>query len=156
LEIKKWVDSHEGKAVIIPFSAAYELKYIDLPHDDARKAFAEEQGATTALPKIITTGFSALQLQYFFTAGEDEVRAWTIQRGSKAPQAAGKIHTDFEKGFIMAEVMNFDDFKELGSEAAVKAGGKYRQQGKTYVVQDGDIIFFKFNTGAGLTAGKKK
>mgnify|MGYP002712494523 CR=1 FL=1 len=113
------------------------------------------QGATTQLPKIITTGFKALQLEYFFTAGADEVRAWTIQKGTKAPQAAGKIHTDFEKGFIMAEVMGFDDFKELGSEAACRAGGKYRQQGKTYVVQDGDIIFFKFNAGGGLSAKKK-
>ena len=88
------------------------------------------RACTSALPKIITTGFSALQLQYFFTAGEDEVRAWTIQKGTKAPQAAGKIHTDFEKGFIMAEVMAFEDFKDAGSEAAVKAAGKYRQQGK--------------------------
>ena len=79
-----------------------------------------------------------------------------MQKNTKAPQAAGKIHTDFEKGFIMAEVMGFDDFKEHGSEAATKAAGKYRQQGRNYVVLDGDIIFFKFNAGAGLTAGKKK
>jgi obg-like ATPase 1 len=72
------------------------------------------------LPKIITTGFKALQLEYFFTAGQVELRAWTIQKGTKAPQAAGKIHGDFEKGFIMAEVMAFEDYKELGSEAAVK------------------------------------
>ncbi|KAJ9598552.1 hypothetical protein L9F63_010784, partial [Diploptera punctata] len=77
-------------------------------------------------------------------------------KGSKAPQAAGKIHTDFEKGFIMAEVMKYDDFKEEGSEAAVKAAGKYRQQGRNYVVEDGDIIFFKFNAGAGLKDAKKK
>lgn len=85
-------------------------------------------------------------MQYFFTAGPDEVKAWTIKRGTFAPQAAGRIHSDFEKGFIMAEVMKFDDFREHGSEAAVKAAGKYRQQGKSYVVEDGDIIFFKFNT----------
>jgi obg-like ATPase 1 len=72
------------------------------------------------MPKIVKTGFEALNLQYFFTAGKDEVRAWTIRKGSKAPQAAGKIHTDFEKGFIMAEVMGFDEFKESGSEAACK------------------------------------
>merc|ERR1711962_324187 len=100
--------------------------------------------------------YAALNLQYFFTAGPDEVKAWTIQKGTKAPQAAGRIHTDFEKGFIMAEVMNFADFKEEGSEAATKAAGKYRQKGKEYTVEDGDIIFFKFNAGAGLTAGKKK
>ncbi|XP_032962278.1 obg-like ATPase 1 [Rhinolophus ferrumequinum] len=78
--------------------------------------------------------------------GPDEVRAWTIRKGTKAPQAAGKIHTDFEKGFIMAEVMKYEDFKEEGSENAVKAAGKYRQQGRNYIVEDGDIIFFKFNT----------
>ncbi|XP_049815267.1 obg-like ATPase 1 isoform X2 [Schistocerca nitens] len=109
-----------------------------------------------ALDKIIVQGYKALQLQYFFTAGPDEVKAWTIQKGTKAPQAAGKIHTDFEKGFIMAEVMKFDDFKEEGSEAAVKGAGKYRQQGRNYVVEDGDIIFFKFNAGAGLKDAKKK
>lgn len=79
-----------------------------------------------------------------------------LQKGTKAPQAAGKIHTDFEKGFIMAEVMKFADFKEEGSEASVKAAGKYRQQGRNYVVEDGDIIFFKFNAGAGLKDAKKK
>lgn len=79
-----------------------------------------------------------------------------LQKGTKAPQAAGRIHTDFEKGFIMAEVMKFNDFKEHGTEAATKAAGLYRQNGKTYTVEDGDIIFFKFNAGAGLTAGKKK
>ncbi|XP_009330929.1 PREDICTED: obg-like ATPase 1 isoform X2 [Pygoscelis adeliae] len=99
-----------------------------------------------ALAKIIKAGYAALQLEYFFTAGPDEVRAWTIRKGTKAPQAAGKIHTDFEKGFIMAEVMKYEDFKEGGSEAAVKAAGKYRQQGRNYIVEDGDIIFFKFNT----------
>ena len=79
-----------------------------------------------------------------------------LQKGTKAPQAAGRIHTDFEKGFIMAECMNYNDFKENGSEAATKAAGKYRQNGRNYTVEDGDIIFFKFNAGAGLTAGKKK
>jgi obg-like ATPase 1 len=83
------------------------------------------------------------------------VKCWTIQIGTKAPQAAGRIHTDFEKGFIMAEVMKYDDFKEHGTEALVKAAGKYRQQGKAYTVEDGDIILFKFNAGAGLSGGKK-
>ncbi|CAH1375330.1 unnamed protein product [Tenebrio molitor] len=111
---------------------------------------------TSALDKIIVQGYKALQLEYFFTAGPDEVKAWTIQKGTKAPQAAGRIHTDFEKGFIMAEVMKYIDFKEEGSEAACKAAGKYRQQGRNYVVEDGDIIFFKFNAGAGLKDAKKK
>jgi obg-like ATPase 1 len=83
-------------------------------------------------------------------------RCLLFQKGTKAPQAAGRIHTDFEKGFIMAEVMKFIDFKEEGSEAACKAAGKYRQQGRNYVVEDGDIIFFKFNAGAGLKDAKKK
>ncbi|XP_039292514.1 obg-like ATPase 1 [Nilaparvata lugens] len=105
-----------------------------------------------ALEKIIVQGYKALRLQYFFTAGADEVKAWTIQKGTKAPQAAGRIHTDFERGFIMAEVMHYEDFKEEGSEAACKSAGKYRQQGRNYVVEDGDIIFFKFN----VTAPAKK
>lgn len=109
---------------------------------------------SSALDKIIVAGYRALQLIYFFTSGKDEVKAWTIQKGTKAPQAAGRIHTDFEKGFIMAEVMKFDDFKEEGSEAACKAAGKYRQQGRNYVVEDGDIILFKFNAGAGLAGSK--
>jgi len=128
---------------------------VDMP-DDEKAAYLKEAGATSALDKIITQGYKALQLMYFFTAGADEVKAWTIQKNTKAPQAAGKIHTDFEKGFIMAEVMKFDDFKEEGTEAACKAAGKYRQQGRNYTVEDGDIIFFKFNAGAGLSAVKKK
>lgn len=154
-KIKEWIDTNDAGAIAIPFSGAFEAKLIEMPEDE-RKAFLDQNKATSALAKIITTGYKALNLCYFFTAGEDEVKAWTIQKGAKAPQAAGRIHTDFEKGFIMAEVMKFDDFKELGSEAALKAAGKYRQQGKTYVVEDGDIIFFKFNAGAGLSGGKKK
>ena len=98
---------------------------------DKRKAYIEETKCTPALEKIIVQGYKALQLIYFFTAGPDEVKAWTIQRGLKAPQAAGRIHGDFEKGFIMAEVMKFDEFKEHGSEAACKAAGGYRQQGSS-------------------------
>jgi obg-like ATPase 1 len=95
--------------------------------------------------KIITTGFQALELIYYFTAGEDEVKCWTIRKGTKAPQAAGVIHTDFERGFISAEVMKFEDFHQLGNESEVKKEGKVRTEGKTYEVIDGDIIFFKFN-----------
>jgi obg-like ATPase 1 len=98
------------------------------------------------LPQIIKAGFAALQLEYFLTAGPDEVHAWTVRKAMKAPQAAGKIHTDFGKGFIMAEVMKDEDLKEEGSENAVKAAGKCRQPGRTYIVGDGDIIFFKFNS----------
>ncbi|KAM7438899.1 Obg-like ATPase [Porites harrisoni] len=153
-KIKEWVDTNDSGAVIIPLSGALEYKLLDMSPEEAEK-YLKDAGTQSALAKIITTGFKALQLQYFFTAGKDEVKAWTILKGTKAPQAAGKIHTDFEKGFIMAEVMKFDDFKEHGSETAVKAAGKYRQEGKNYVVHDGDIIFFKFNAGAGLTDKKK-
>lgn len=154
-KIKAWVDEHDPGATMIPFSAGFELKLQEMATDDERKAFLTETGSTSNMDKIIVTGYKALQLCYFFTAGEDEVKCWTIQVGTKAPQAAGRIHTDFEKGFIMAEVMKFEDFKENGSEATVKAAGKYRQQGKAYVVEDGDIILFKFNAGAGLGGGKK-
>uniref|UniRef100_A0A182XY63 Obg-like ATPase 1 n=1 Tax=Anopheles stephensi TaxID=30069 RepID=A0A182XY63_ANOST len=154
-KIKEWVDKNDPGAPIIPFSGAYEHQLAELETDADRKAYEEEHKCGSVLDKIITTGYKALQLEYFFTAGPDEVKAWTIQKATKAPQAAGRIHTDFEKGFIMAEVMHYADFKEEGSEAAAKAAGKYRQQGRNYVVEDGDIIFFKFNAGAGLKDAKK-
>merc|ERR1711992_515860 len=155
-KIKEYVDKHDPGATIILISGAFEQKLMEMESEEERKAYVEETKCTSSLNKIVVQGYKALQLQYFFTAGPDEVKAWTIQKGSKAPQAAGRIHTDFEKGFIMAEVMKFDEYKEQGSEAATKAAGKYRQKGKDYTVEDGDIIFFKFNAGAGLTAGKKK
>ncbi|XP_006659204.1 obg-like ATPase 1 [Oryza brachyantha] len=149
-KIHAWVQEHGGET-IIPFSCAFERNLADMPQDEAAKYCAENQ-ITSVISKIIKTGFAAIHLIYFFTAGPDEVRCWQIRRQTKAPQAAGTIHTDFERGFICAEVMKFEDLKELGSESAVKAAGKYRQEGKTYVVQDGDIIFFKFNVSGG---GKK-
>jgi obg-like ATPase 1 len=155
-KIKEYIDKNDPGATVIPFSGTFEQKLMDFETDDERKAYCEETKCTSILDKIVVQGYKALQLQYFFTAGEDEVKAWTVQRGSTAPQAAGRIHTDFEKGFIMAEVMKFAAFKEHGSEAAVKAAGGYRQQGKNYIVEDGDIIFFKFNAGAGLTKGKEE
>lgn len=148
--IADWVAAHGGEP-IIPFSGAYESELVELPEDEKAKREAEA-GVPSALPKIISTGFKAIHLIYFFTAGHDEVKCWQIKKGSKAPQAAGTIHTDFERGFICAEVMTFADLKELGTENAVKAAGKNRQQGKEYVVQDGDICFFKFNV---TSTGKK-
>jgi len=155
-KIKEYVDKNDPGATIIPLSGSFEQKLMDMETDEERKTYIDETKCTSSLEKIILQGYKALQLIYFFTAGPDEVKAWTIQKGYKAPQAAGRIHTDFEKGFIMAEVMNFNDFKEEGSEAATKAAGKYRQKGKEYTVEDGDIIFFKFNAGAGLTKGKEE
>ncbi|KAG2454567.1 hypothetical protein HYH02_000412 [Chlamydomonas schloesseri] len=149
-KIHEWVQAHGGEP-IIPFSAAFENKLTDMP-DDEKDKYCKELGVICQLPKIITTGFRAIHLIYFFTAGEDEVKCWQLRKGAKAPQAAGTIHTDFERGFICAEVMKYDELKELGSESAVKAAGKYRQQGKEYVVTDGDIIYFKFN----VTASGKK
>jgi obg-like ATPase 1 len=152
-KIKAWIDENTGEQ-LIPLSCALEQQLHDMPEDERAK-FLKENGTTSAFEKVIVSGYKALHLCHFFTAGSDEVKCWTIQLGTKAPQAAGRIHSDFEKGFICAEVMKYEDLHELGDESACKAGGKYRQQGKEYVVQDGDVIFFKFNAGAGLTKGKK-
>ncbi|KAK9813327.1 hypothetical protein WJX73_000148 [Symbiochloris irregularis] len=149
-KIHAWVQSHGGEP-IIPFSGAFESHIFDMPEDEKDK-YCKENAVTSALPKIITIGFKSIQLIYFFTAGEDEVKCWQIRKNSKAPQAAGAIHSDFERGFICAEVMTYQELHEAGTESAVKAAGKYRQQGKNYVVQDGDVIFFKFNV---TSTGKK-
>lgn len=145
-KIKAWIDGR-GADPLIPFSAALENTISEMTPEQ-REQYLKENNAQSQMNKLITTGYHTLRLVHFFTAGEDEVKCWTIQVGTKAPQAAGKIHTDFEKGFICAEVMAYDDFKELGSEGAVKSAGKYRQQGKEYVVKDGDMILFKFNVGS--------
>jgi len=155
VKIKQWIDANDPGATVILLSAPYEQKLMDLPTDEERAVLIKDTGALSMMEKIIVTGYKTLNLSYFFTVGQDEVKCWTIQNGMKAPQAAGRIHGDFEKGFIMAEVMKFEDFKEYGNETAVKAAGKYRQQGKAYTVEDGDIILFKFNAGAGLSEKKK-
>jgi obg-like ATPase 1 len=142
--LKKFIDERSNNAdQLIPFSAQYEFNLQQMSPDE-RKKYCDETQSKSQLPRIIKAGYEALDLIYFFTAGKDEVRAWTIKKGFKAPQAGGKIHTDFEKTFICCEVMKFDDYKALGSESACKAQGKYLQQGKNYEVQDGDIIFFKY------------
>ena len=151
-KIKAWIDSHSAGDLMIPYSGAYEQRLSLIEDKEERENTIKELGGQSMLPKIIVSGYSALQLIYYFTGGPDEVRAWTIRRLTKAPQAAGVIHTDFERGFIMAEVMKYDALKEFGSENQVKANGKYMQKGKDYVVEDGDIIYFKFN----VTAPKKK
>jgi obg-like ATPase 1 len=151
-KIKAWIDANSAGDPMIPFSGALEHALSTMGSAD-REKFLTEKTITSALPKIILAGYQALQLIYYFTSGADEVRAWTIRRGTKAPGAAGVIHTDFERGFIMAEVMRFIDLKELGDENSVKGAGKYHQKGREYVVEDGDIIYFKFNVG---NSGKKK
>lgn len=156
VKIHTWIKEHGG-GVMIPFSVEFEQELWDKREDvDATKAFLDSvDGAKSALPKMVVQGYKELNLIYYFTAGEKEVRCWTLYEGSLAPQAAGVIHSDFERGFIKAEVVAFDDFKALAKGkgmAEVKAAGKYRQEGKTYVVKDGDIIHFQFN----VTAQKKK
>mmetsp|Transcript_70889 Transcript_70889/g.224432 ORF Transcript_70889/g.224432 Transcript_70889/m.224432 type:complete len:386 (-) Transcript_70889:428-1585(-) len=142
VKIHQWIQEHDKGSPMIPFSASLEQKLFDMPEDE-RATYCKDNELVSALPKIIKTGFAAIQLIYFFTAGPDEVKCWQIRKGFKAPQAAGTIHTDFERGFICAEVMQYDVLKELGNENAVKAAGKYKQEGKGYVVGDGDVIFFK-------------
>ena len=116
--------------------------------DDAAKriAWQKEQGARTSFPRVIRTGYSNLHLINFFTAGSDEVRAWTIKQGFTAPQAAGIIHSDIQKNVIAAEIYPYEAFKEHGSEAELKAVGKMRTQGKLYEMVDGDVAFFKHNS----------
>lgn len=121
------------------------------PEKAARDAAATELGSSTMIHKIVTTGYRTLQLIHYFTAGEDEVKCWTIRRGTKAPQAAGVIHTDFERGFICAEIMKFDDLDRLETESEVRAEGLYLQKGRDYECLDGDIIYFKFNVTAKAT-----
>jgi ribosome-binding ATPase YchF (GTP1/OBG family) len=99
----------------------------------------------TGLARVIRAGYDLLHLITFFTVGPKEARAWTVEKGSKAPQAAGEIHTDFERGFIRAETIAYDDYVALGGEAGARDAGKLRQEGKEYVVKDGDVLHFKFN-----------
>ena len=114
--------------------------------DDEKQAFLEDLGLKeSGLDKLIAASYSLLGLMSFLTAGEKEVRAWTIKKGTKAPQAAGKIHTDFERGFIKAEVVNYKDLLDCGSLTAAREKGIVRMEGKDYVVQDGDVILFRFN-----------
>ena len=130
---------------VVAISAEIEAEIMQLPEEE-RAEFIESLGLDEpGLHKVIRTGYETLDLITYFTAGEPEVHAWTIDRGTKAPQAAGKIHSDFERGFIRAEVMKCEDLFELGSEQAVKAAGKLGVEGKDYVVHDGDIMHFRFN-----------
>jgi ribosome-binding ATPase YchF (GTP1/OBG family) len=132
-----------AEAVVI--SASIEAEIASLPKDEQKEFLAGVGLAEPGLHRLIRKAYALLDLVTFFTAGKQEVRAWTIRRGTAAPQAAGKIHTDFERGFIRAEVMRWQDLVELGSEAAVRGKGLLRLEGKEYVVQDGDVVHFRFN-----------
>lgn len=143
-EVRK-VATAEGADLLV-ICAALEAQIQELPTPEERAEFLDALGiAEPGLSRLIRASYSLLGLQTYFTAGVKEVRAWTIHQGTKAPQAAAVIHTDFEKGFIRAEVIAYQDYVTLGSELAVKEAGKLAVQGKDYVVQDGDILHFRFN-----------
>jgi GTP-binding protein YchF len=132
-------------AEVVAISAAIEAEIAALPKEDQREFLAGAGLEEPGLHRLIRKAYALLDLVTFFTAGKQEVRAWTIGRGTHAPQAAGKIHSDFERGFIRAEVMRWNDLVELGTEPAVRAKGLLRSEGKEYVVQDGDVVHFRFN-----------
>jgi ribosome-binding ATPase len=144
LEALKACAAREG-APVVPISAALEAQIAEMPDDD-RKLFLEDMGMQEpGLNRVIRAAYQLLGLLTYFTAGPKEVRAWTIPAGATAPQAAGAIHTDFERGFIRAEVAAYDDFVAHGGEPGAKEAGKLRLEGKDYVVRDGDVIHFRFN-----------
>ena len=132
-----------AEAVVV--SAAIESELVAMPQEDRAEYLAELGLDESGLSRVIRAGYKLLGLKTFFTAGPKESRAWTFPDGAKAPQAAGEIHTDFERGFIRAETIAYDDYLSLGGEGGAKEAGKLRQEGKEYVVQDGDVMLFKFN-----------
>jgi GTP-binding protein YchF len=142
--VRKRAAAEGSEAVCI--CGKFEAELADIKNSDEKLAFLEELGLKeSGLSALIHSAYRLLGLRTFFTAGADECRAWTIHAGDAAPKAAGVIHTDFEKGFIKAEVYSYDDIVRYGTEAKIKEAGKYRIEGKEYLVQDGDVMFFKFN-----------
>lgn len=142
-EVNQIADEHDDE--VVTFCAKIEAEIAELDEDE-KEMFLEEMGLERAgLDRLIQAAYSNLGLITYFTAGPKEVRAWTIRKGTKAPQAAGVIHTDFERGFIRAETIAFEDYSELESEKAAREAGKLRQEGKEYVVKDGDVLLFRFN-----------
>ena len=141
--MKELADKEGAQVIPVCASLEEELSQMD---SDEQAVFMEELGiAESGLDRLIKASYTLLGLISFLTSGEDECRAWTITKGTKAPQAAGKIHSDFERGFIRAEVIAYDDMVSCGSEKAAREKGLMRSEGKEYVVQDGDIILFRFN-----------
>ncbi len=133
-------------AKVLVIAGELEAEIAELEDETDRKAFLEDAGLTEpGVDKLVRAAYDVLDLQSFFTIGKTENRAWTIRKGMTAPEAAGVIHSDLERGFIRAEVMSYDDFVRYGSEQAVKDAGKFRVEGKNYVVQDGDILHIRFN-----------
>ncbi|MFL1483775.1 redox-regulated ATPase YchF [Marinobacter sp. LN3S78] len=135
----------EENAVVVPICNKIEAEIAEL-EDDEKAMFLDEMGMEEpGLDRVIRAGYKLLGLQTYFTAGEKEVRAWTVRIGATAPQAAGVIHTDFERGFIRAEIVSYDDYVQYNGELGAKDAGKWRLEGKEYIVQDGDVIHFRFN-----------
>ena len=143
--VRVFEKAHAEGAEAVIVSAAIEADLVTMAMDE-RLAFLEEMGLhETGLARVIRAGYDLLHLITFFTAGPKEARAWTTHRGAKAPEAAGEIHTDFERGFIRAETIAYEDFVRFGGEAGAKEAGKMRSEGKEYLVQDGDVMLFRFN-----------
>ena len=142
-KVREFAASENSEVFVICAQIEEEISELD---DDEKKMFLEDLGLTeSGLEKLVKASYHLLGLMSFLTSGEDETRAWTIKIGTKAPQAAGKIHTDFERGFIKAEVVNYQDLLDCGSYAGAREKGLVRMEGKEYVVQDGDVILFRFN-----------
>ena len=130
---------------VVPVCASLEAEIVDMSDEEKQEFLAEMNMTEPGLDRVIHAGYALLGLQTYFTAGEKEVRAWTVEVGATGPQAAGVIHTDFERGYIRAEVIGFNDYIELGGEKGAKTAGKMRVEGKEYIVQDGDVMHFRFN-----------
>ena len=141
--VEKMAAQQGARTVVI--SAAIEAEVAQLADDEAREFLADLGLEEPGLDRLIRAGYALLSLITYFTAGPKETRAWTVEKGSKAPQAAGKIHSDFERGFIRAEIVAFDDLVREGSMAACKEKGLVRSEGKEYVMKDGDVTLFRFN-----------
>ena len=148
-KIAEWVKEHASGDPIIPISVSFEERLTQFETEAEAKEEMKNVGADSVLPKLIAQMRKTLQLGSFFTTGTDEVRQWTIRTNTKAPAAAGVIHTDFEKTFIQAIVYNYNVLKELGDESEVKAKGKMMTKGKDYVVEDGDILLIKAGAAKG-------
>jgi GTP-binding protein YchF len=142
--VAKMAEAQGAKSVVI--SAAIEAEVAQLADEEAAEFLGDLGLEEPGLDRLIRAGYDLLSLITYFTAGPKETRAWTVQKGAKAPQAAGVIHTDFERGFIRAQTIAFNDYVTLGGETPAKEAGKARDEGKEYVVQDGDVLLFKFNT----------
>ena len=132
-------------AIVVPVCAAIEAEIVELDDADKQEFLKEMNLEEPGLDRVIRAGYGLLGLKTYFTAGKKEVRAWTFKTGATAPQAAGVIHTDFEKGFIRAEVVSYDDYVACNGESGAKEAGKWRLEGKDYITQDGDVMHFRFN-----------